>query len=625
MASQIPTPAAVGCLCVLVVLELITAPLAPAQETGFFPSVTTAERVAPAVVDVYLDAPVTRAPMSPSAFAVDAGLAPSSVEVKGDGKRVRLTFDAPVEASDLSIRDARPLPDGSHATRELPIADPPAPGEVVITEIMYQPLSASDGGAPQTEYFEVLNRTSRTLSLRGAFWTDAPDAHGEADTTRLGDRPLTLAPNGYAVVFAAPDGTPDPARDSRLARAFPEIDFTASSIILAPIPSHRIGLLVQGNLVRLHRSDGTPLTETHYDPDWHDPNLPTPRGVALERIDTARDSNTPLDWASSAHPSGGTPGMANSIASDPTARPPDPDELTLNEILFDPLADPDRPHPKQVEYIELFNRTGDRLELNGLLYTDQPNDQGVADTLRVAHGPTVVAPGGFAVIFAAPDRPPDPAMSSRLAAAFPETNFASPNVTLLPLPRQRLGLRNTGDRVRIQRADGTVLTDVRYAPSWHAHGLATTKGTALERISLDAPTEAASNWTSSVDSAGGTPGRPNSVSFGYQDSSSLGLTVEPSPFAPDGNGRNATTEIRYVLPDDVALARVRIFDAMGRLVRTLEEAALVSREGAFTWDGRDDNGRSLRIGIYVVLLETVDAEGGNTRSYKDSVVLAQPL
>ena len=47
--------------------------------------------------------------------------------------------------------------------------------------------------------------------------------------------------------------------------------------------------------------------------------------------------------------------------------------------------------------------------------------------------------------------------------------------------------------------------------------------------------------------------------------------------------------------------------------------------GRCGYTGLDDAGRDLRIGIYVVLFEALDTEGGTTMVFKEPVVLARPL
>jgi hypothetical protein len=43
------------------------------------------------------------------------------------------------------------------------------------------------------------------------------------------------------------------------------------------------------------------------------------------------------------------------------------------------------------------------------------------------------------------------------------------------------------------------------------------------------------------------------------------------------------------------------------------------------WDGLDDDGRRVPVGIYVIWFEAVDADGGRVDVAKKTVVLAKPL
>jgi len=300
--------------------------------------------------------------------------------------------------------------------------------------------------------------------------------------------------------------------------------------------------------------------------------------------------------------------------------------LLINEILFDPLANDEDDIPDQREYFEVFNRSDQFLSLRGGYWTDVPDENGEADTLRFGEGPIVVAPGGFVIVFAEPDEVTDPATDSDLARAFPAIDFTAEDITLIPLDRSSLSLLNDGDLLHLHRADGATLDSVFYDPDWHSPNLIDPKGVSLERIVMDGAVNDALNWTSSVAVAGGTPGRSNSI-FTPPDTpaTEAGLTIEPSPFSPDRDGIDDNTAIHYALSSNVGLIRVRIFDTHGRLVRSLQEAALSGKQGQVIWDGLDDDGRNLRIGIYVVLLEAIDTAGGTTEAFKEPVVLARPL
>ncbi|MBM3332465.1 hypothetical protein FJY68_11570 [candidate division WOR-3 bacterium] len=71
-----------------------------------------------------------------------------------------------------------------------------------------------------------------------------------------------------------------------------------------------------------------------------------------------------------------------------------------------------------------------------------------------------------------------------------------------------------------------------------------------------------------------------------------GLTVSPNPFH-----RQTTISLRLT-PDGPR--GIAVFDAAGRLVRTLTEARLHGL-GSVSWDGTDEKGRHLPSGVYYVM------------------------
>jgi len=72
----------------------------------------------------------------------------------------------------------------------------------------------------------------------------------------------------------------------------------------------------------------------------------------------------------------------------------------------------------------------------------------------------------------------------------------------------------------------------------------------------------------------------------------------PNPFNPQ-------TTIRYELVRD-AFAELKIYDIHGRCVRTLVDAHLAAGAYRVTWDGRDERGRRLASGVYLVQLRGTD-------------------
>jgi hypothetical protein len=74
--------------------------------------------------------------------------------------------------------------------------------------------------------------------------------------------------------------------------------------------------------------------------------------------------------------------------------------------------------------------------------------------------------------------------------------------------------------------------------------------------------------------------------------------------APSPNPASTSTQMRLRLPQ-ASHVRVGVFDAAGRKVRTLVDAALVSGEHPVTWDLRDDRGRLVNGGLYFARLESL--------------------
>lgn len=562
---------------------------------------------------------------------------------------------------------------GSAVPSFLFVQETPSPDSVVVNEIFYNP---ADSGERQ-EFIELLNRSDTSVDLRRYAFADANrEAVSITDTSRM------LPPGDYAVLvrdgaafenafpgvaFIEPSRWPalnnggDTVLLYREGSVIDSVAYTstwggADGISLeridprAPSTSSNFGSSLAPN-------GATPGTQNSI----HDPDEEPPAPIFAEQTAAAQADvyfNESVDAVSlvteafslretapaSLHPldenervrltfdvpvKGGTliirgvrdlVGNTLDEAQIDLALQPTPDALVINEIMYDPLADDFDDRPNQPEYVELYNPTEHALSLHGALWTDQPDETGAADTLRFGTGLVHVAPGGYAVVYAQPS--PD-----ALAEAFPETNFSANDITPLGLDRHTLGLRNDGELIHLHRADGTPIDSVRYVPDWHAPELQDAKGIALERLDPEAPSNEAANWTSSVAEAGGTPGQPNSVALPSEipDEETTGLEVNPSPFSPDGDGHEDVAAIRYRLGQAPASIRVQIFDSAGRLVRNLERARRVDRSGQLAWEGRDDEGNRLRMGIYVVLLEALDAQGGTVEQYKAPAVLARPL
>jgi len=304
--------------------------------------------------------------------------------------------------------------------------------------------------------------------------------------------------------------------------------------------------------------------------------------------------------------------------------------------MYAPIQDPNDFVPDQPEYIELFNRGNTPVDLRGWFLTDAPNERGEFNRFFFAQDSLenyVLMPNEYAVV--APDRAAT-RDSTRLVQFFTylrNDRNAKLFTSVRSTPTSRtnlsdLSLNNDGDLVQLHDRTGFVVDSVRYQPDWHNPFFSSTRGLSLERINPNGSSNDRRNWTTSTNREfGGTPARQNSVfapSIALSGTAST-LAVSPNPFSPDGDGKEDFLVIRYQLQGTANRIRVKIFDARGRLVRTLANSEPAGAQGELIWDGLDDNRQALRVGIYIIYLEALNADSAIVETLKQTIVLARPM
>ena len=543
--------------------------------------------------------------------------------------------------------DSEPLP--PPVTHRLP-----DPGEIVINEIQFDPSSTG------SEYVELLNLSTDTFDLSAVQVRDERSTPSPLTTGEL-----LLKPGGYALIAQnAPAMLSEfPETSPIVPPKWPALNNSGDLVVIeaggAVIDSIRYESEWTSDHASVERIDPALPGDRHNfgpstDPQGgtpgrrnsiYHPDTSGPRVLHAEEIDSlmveltfdepVRDLTTEDVFAGSSHPTSLMPSGDLSVvavfdrevdapeitigrledrggnetfgAVATVAFRPRPGELVVNEIMYEPLADPYDGLPDQPEYVEILNVSTRTVTLSGLRKTRQPDERGDADTLFVGADHTAVEPGAYAVLYSGPS----------LHDAFPGATFATH-------PVSALALRNEGDRIRILRPDGIIVEDLRYDPGWHHPRLAISRGISLERIDPRGPSSKSDNWTTSVAPGGGTPGRDNSV-MTDPDPPASGMSISPTPFSPDRDGHEDVAVISYRLDSERSIVRIRIFDIRGVLVRELVRSELVGFEGTAYWDGLDELGRELRIGIYIVLLEAASQSGRRLAAFKQPVVLARHL
>lgn len=315
-------------------------------------------------------------------------------------------------------------------------------------------------------------------------------------------------------------------------------------------------------------------------------------------------------------------GNSTASASIPVGEQVKPGSVVINEIMYNPLSESDDNQPDQSEYIELRNTQDYAISLEGFTLHDAPDENGQTRSLEPVNSTSkYLPPDGHLLVYA--DEAPN--FTESKTAIFFDLKDMSPARTVR-IDRGSLSLASRGDAIYLADSSGTTIDSVYYDQSWQNPNIVDTRGIALERINPAGPSGSASNWSSSTSHKGGTPGMENSIFQTPENQpEKIGLSFNPNPFSPDGDGREDNLFINYKLDQPDYLLNVRIFDRYGRLVRELADGKQAGYEGSLQWNGKTDDGNRNRVGIYIILFKAYNSNNGSDQTFKEVVVLARQL
>jgi hypothetical protein len=285
---------------------------------------------------------------------------------------------------------------------------------------------------------------------------------------------------------------------------------------------------------------------------------------------------------------------------------PEPSDIVVNEILFNPPTG-------GVRYVEFFNRSQKIFDWNDFYLA---NFSSGADVQPIATK-RLFLPGQYEVFTLDPVR-----IQARYANIHPE------HLVPLDLP----SLDDKAGNITLYWASQGVhvtLDSFNYNQNMHngLYNVTSRDGVALERIRADEPTNVSANWTSAASSITGQPGTPtlpNSQALNDTAVSGSNWVDIPLPrISPDGDGYEDFLEIRYHLPETGFAATVTIFDSGGIPVKKLLRQELTGTEGHLRWDGDADNGSRIRPGIYILMVELFNPSGETHREKKTINVIVK--
>ncbi len=436
-------------------------------------------------------------------------------------------------------------------------------GSLLISEVMIEPLS----GNP--EWIEFKNVSGKDIDLNN--WVIGNLLPSLSVHTII-DSSAVLKSNQFLVL----------ASDSLLAG----IDSTALFI------NAKIGGLN-------NTADGIVIYDFRHaviDSLFYDNSYDIEKGFSLERISLSDSTNNPLNWLSSIEQGGGTPGFANSVSA---LVPQKKKSVVINEIMYNPFAD-------NSEFIELYNTTDKYIELGGFGVFDHSGN-----FFKITDKETELPPDKYFV--AAAD-----------SLILQNYTFDNLNNDIYITNSSKFNLSSSNEDIILVDAFGNVVDSVAYDDKWNNRNIVSTRNKSLERLNPNLDSNDPDNWSTSVNPNGATPGKQNSV-FVKSLSASTKISINPNPFSPDNDGFEDFSIVHYNLTQTVAQIRIKVFDSRGRKVRTIVSNRASGSSGSVIFDGLDDNGKPLRIGIYILFIEALNGSSGVVETLKEPIVIARKL
>ncbi len=278
-------------------------------------------------------------------------------------------------------------------------------------------------------------------------------------------------------------------------------------------------------------------------------------------------------------------------------------DVVINEILFNPKQD-------GCDFIELVNRTDKIADLKDLFIGNRPGGAVPGSLKQLSSTSLFLFPNEYVVI--------NENTQSTRQVYRPINPGAFVELSSLP------SFPDDKGTVVLLNAVGQVIDEVAYTEKWHFKLIDNNEGISLEKIDVNMPSQNPANWHSAATSVGyGTPGYRNSQ-FMSALSVDDAISISPTVFSPDNDGRDDVLTINYKFPEPGYVCNITIYSSNGLLVKRLTRNAICGINGYFRWDGLNEQDSKLQVGVYVMITEVFTLEG-KVKKFKNGVVLARQL
>jgi hypothetical protein len=239
-----------------------------------------------------------------SNYSVD-GLTVNSATPGPLSSAVQLRLAAPLQPGRVYMVSVSRILDcsgnaiGRYNKAKLGLAESPAPRDVIINELLFNPRSGGN------DYVEIYNRSNKTIDTRDLYIANRTASGVPGSVRRISEVPFVLFPGDYIAVTEAPEAL-------HLHYLVQDPDAVLRLSALPSFPDD------EGHALLLNRN-GTIIDEVPYSDKWHFPLIANAEGVSLERLNPDKPSEQPDNWHSAASTAGyGTPAYRNSQYLQPT-------------------------------------------------------------------------------------------------------------------------------------------------------------------------------------------------------------------------------------------------------------------------------------------------------------------
>jgi hypothetical protein len=244
-----------------------------------------------------------------------------------DYASVELTFAQSLLPGDLYTITVLPVPADCAGNQLVPpagvnvaIPEPADSFDVVINEVL------ADVAEGQSEFFEVLNRSTKVIDLAEIGFTLTSPSTGKVSREVHSAIPFLLFPGKPLAVTRDTACLPDLIR-----KPHPSAILETASLFVLPD---------EEGILTLHTREGRISDQFHYDKSMHSPFLSRTEGVSLERRYSGHPTQSGDNWTSASSEVGyATPGQENSQNESENQNENEREWVVVSPLVFSPDGD----------------------------------------------------------------------------------------------------------------------------------------------------------------------------------------------------------------------------------------------------------------------------------------------